>query len=205
MSESTALALVQQIIDVGIDGCGPLESASELAAQYAGDLSYSGRRSRIEGLIRWESSKNFSSGFVTNLGGILTLPVSIPTAMGASWFVQARLAAAIAVLHGHDPHNDRVRTMALLAVVGDGLKELAKEAGVAVGNKLAMSALSKVSGTVLRQINKAVGFRLITKAGQTGAINLVKIIPLFGAIVGGTIDGATCMSVGWTADELFAA
>lgn len=205
MSESMALALVQQIIDVGIDGCGPLDSAADLAAQYASDGSYGCRRSRIEGLIRWESSKNFSSGFVTNLGGILTLPVSIPAALGASWFVQARLAAAIAVLHGHDPYNDRVRTMALLAIVGDGLKELAKWAGVTAGNKFAMSALSQVSASVFRQINKAVGFRLITKAGQTGVINLVKVIPIVGGIVGGTIDGVSCMSVGWTADELFAA
>lgn len=48
--------------------------------------------------------------------------------------------------------------------------------------------LQQVPGKVLIEINKKVGFRLITKAGEKGAINLVKFIPLVGGVVGATID-----------------
>ena len=76
-----ALQVVQTIADSGIDGVGPLISAEELAQEYLNDSSYSGNDERVDALIRWETSKNFGSGFLTGLGGLITLPASVPAAL----------------------------------------------------------------------------------------------------------------------------
>jgi hypothetical protein len=39
---------------------------------------------------------------------------------------------------------------------------------------------------VITKINQKVGFRLLTKFGSKGVINLGKMVPLTGGIIGGT-------------------
>jgi len=83
--------------DHAIDGIPSLSSAQDLATEYVRNQSYRNDRQRIDALINWETSKNFTSGFVTGLGGMVTLPVALPAGFAASWMIQARMAAAIAL------------------------------------------------------------------------------------------------------------
>jgi uncharacterized protein (DUF697 family) len=202
-TENAALQLIHWITDRAIDGIPPLCSAQNLALEYEIDASYPDTEERIESLINWETSKNFTSGFITGLGGILTIPVSVPASMGASWVIQARMAAAIAKLAGHDIKSDRVKTFVLLTLVGDACKDVLKDVGIKVGQGLARAALNRLPGKALIEINKKVGFRLLTKAGETGAVNLVKMIPLAGGVIGGVFDAATCRIVGKQAKNIF--
>lgn len=202
-SDSRALQFVKKIIDYGIDGVGPLASASDLHQEYASDGAYPDNDSRVDALIGWESSKNFTTGFLTGLGGFVTLPVAIPTALGASWIVQARMCGVIAKIYGHDIHDDRVRTLVLLSLVGDAGKEIIKEAGVKIGQRLTISAINRVPGRVLIEMNKRVGFRLLTKAGEKGVVNLIKFVPVAGGLISGSVDGVTCYSIGKTAKTIF--
>ena len=55
----------------------------------------------------------------------------------------------------------------------------------------------------LKRINRAVGFRLVTKAGARGVVNLVKIVPLVGGVVGGALDAAATKVIGQTAKQVF--
>lgn len=202
-NENHIAQLVRVVVDHGIDGVPPLKSAADLAEEYKRDKKYKTDDERVAALIRWESTKNFSSGLVTGIGGWTTLPISIPSALGASWVLQARLAGAIAYIYGHDLHEDRVRTLALLSILGDSAKEVLKRTGVIVGNKVTRAALMKIPGKVLVEINKKVGFRLLTKAGEKGAVNLLKVVPVVGGVVSGLFDAATCVAVGKVAKELF--
>ena len=49
---------------------------------------------------------------------------------------------------------------------------------------------------VIYQINKKVGFRLVTKFGQKGIINLGKLVPIVGGVIGGTVDTVGTLTVG---------
>lgn len=202
-SESKALQLVNFITESAIDGIAPLCSAENLALEYRIDVSYPDNEERIESLINWETTKNFTSGFITGLGGLILLPVAIPTAFAASWIIQARMAAAIASLAGYDIGSDRVRTFVTACLVGDACKDIVKSAGIQASKGLAKSAINRVPGKVLIEINKKVGMRLITKAGQKGAVNLMKMVPLAGGIVGGAFDAGACRIVGKQAKRLF--
>ena len=203
VDESKAIKFVNWITEQAIEGVPPLSSAKDLAEEYLIDKSYSSIPERIDALINWETAKNFTSGFITGLGGILTLPVTVPAALGAAWLIQARMAGAIASICGHDLKEDRVRTLVLLSLVGDAGKEVVKRAGITIANKLTEKAFERIPGKVLIEINKRVGFRLLTKAGEKGVLNFVKIVPVAGGIVGGCFDAAACRTVGYAAKSAF--
>lgn len=77
---------------------------------------------------------------------------------------------------------------------GSAITDVLKRTGVKVGEKLTSSTISKIPGKALVSINQKVGFRLFTKLGTKGVINLGKLVPLSGGVIGGAIDiGATSM------------
>jgi hypothetical protein len=201
--ESVVMSLINGILSHGIDGIGFLSSSESLAREYTSDPGYLDTQARVDALIRWESAKNFGTGFATGLGGLVVLPLTIPAGMYASWVVQARLAGAVAHLHGYSTSEERVRTLVLLAILGDAGKEVLKDFGVKLGNKLAAKAVEKIPGRVFIEINRAIGFRLITKGGEKGLINVMKLVPIVGGPVSGTFDAFACQAVGRTADAIF--
>jgi uncharacterized protein (DUF697 family) len=75
--------------------------------------------------------------------------------------------------------------------------------GITIGKKLTERAIKGLSFEVIKKINQKVGFRLITKFGQTGAVNLGKVVPLVGGVVGGTFDGSTTYTIGRVARSVF--
>jgi len=201
--EQKADELIRWLTDKAISGVPPLSSAENLADEYKIHQGYGSDDDRVEALIKWECSKNFASGFVTGLGGIITMPVSIPAALGASWIIQARMAAAIARIYGHNLDEDQVRTFVLLTLLGNEAAEILRQVGIKVGNRLTLEAIKKIPGKTITAINRLVGFRLLTKAGQKGIINLTKLIPVAGGIVGGAFDLVTCQTVGRIAKKVF--
>jgi EcsC protein family len=202
-AENKAVQLINWLIEKAIEGVPPLSSAEDLAQEYLIDQSYPDDEERIESLINWETTKNFTTGFITGLGGILTLPVTLPAGFGASWIIQARMAAAIAKIAGYDLQSDRVRTFVVACLVGDALKDIVKSTGIQIGKGLSKSLINKIPGKALIEINKKVGFRLMTKAGEKGAINLMRGVPFIGGIVGGAFDAGACRVVGKNAKKLF--
>ena len=202
-NDSAALKLINGILSHGVDGLGPMSSSTELVQEYRSDSAYSSKSEIVTGMIRWETSKNFGSGFVAGCGGLITLPIAIPAALYATWFVQARLSGAIAHTYGHNVKSDRIRTFILLSLIGDSGKEILKQAGIQIGNKLAMNVVKQIPGKVLIEINKKIGFRLITKAGEKGVINLTKMIPIVGGFVGGGFDAFSTNAVGHIAKTIF--
>jgi hypothetical protein len=91
----------------------------------------------------------------------------------------------------------------LLSLVGDSFKEVLKEAGIKVGNQIGKQLIAKIPGKFLIEINKKVGYRLITKAGEKGIVNLTKLIPIAGGFIGGSFDAVACRTVGKTARTIF--
>ena len=124
-----AQELVQWILDQALDGIGPLPSASDLADDYKSQ-PYANDAERVQALIRWAVAKNAGTGFVTGLGGVLTLPVTIPGSLAASLAIQAPMVAAIAEIYGHDSKDDRVRTAVLLCTIGTAMEDVAKQSSV---------------------------------------------------------------------------
>ncbi|MFC6477484.1 EcsC family protein [Pseudomonas asuensis] len=149
------------------------------------------------------NTKAGTSGFVTGLGGVITLPVAIPANVASVLYVQLRMISAIAYLGGHDPKDDRVKAMVFTCLAGNAAKDILKDVGIVVVNKVAMNSIKKISGETIKRINQAVGFRLVTKFGSTGVINLGKAVPILGGLISAGFDSFTTNTVGNVARDIF--
>jgi hypothetical protein len=69
----------------GIPGVPGLESAEGLAKDYLNDPG--SLEDQVDALIRYQVLKAATSGFVTGLGGVLTLPVAIPANLASVMYV----------------------------------------------------------------------------------------------------------------------
>lgn len=93
--------------------------------------------------------------------------------------------------------------MVLISLLSSSGAALLSEMGVQVAQKSALAAPKKLPGRTLIEINKKVGFRLITKFGEKGVINLGKLVPLAGAPVGAGVNIVTMNSVATYAKRNF--
>lgn len=118
-------------------------------------------------------------------------------------YVQLRMVAAVAHLYGHNVYTDQVRTVAYCCLVGNGAAELLREFGVELGKRVAIAAIKAIPGRVLIDINKKVGFRLLTKFGEKGLLNLCKIVPIVSGVVGGAMNAAGTYTIGKAAKKCF--
>lgn len=186
--------------DKAINGMPGAGSAIDLAEDY---MTINGSmEDKINSLIRWQNTKAGSAGFVTGLGGVATIPVNIASTL----YIQIRMVAAIAHIAGHDIKHDKVVALINLCLLGNGMTEVAKDFGITFTTKFATGYIKKnITGAMLKKINQAVGFRLITKSGTTGLINLTKTVPVLGGVVGCGFDVFTTNIVGNQAKKTFLA
>lgn len=194
LTETKIMQALDWAYDKAINGFPGLDSAQELAESYIKDGE--SLVDSANSLIRWQNAKSATSGFLAGLGGILAMPITLPVNITSVLYVQIRMIAAIAILGGYDIRDDKVKSLVYACLAGDAVKETLKGVGISVGSKVAMNAVKGISGKTISAINKAVGFRLLTKFGETGVVNFGKAIPLVGGVIGGGFDLYMTNSVG---------
>jgi hypothetical protein len=205
MGKQVTQGKIMQVLDWGYEkavvGVPGLDSAIDLADDY---LSQSGRLiDKANSLIRWQNTKAATSGFLSGLPGILAMPVTVPANIASVIYVQLRMIAAIAHMGGHDVKDDRVKTLAYACLAGNEIKDVVKEVGIVVGTKLTTKAIENISTKTIVAINQKVGFRLLTKFGEKGAINIVKAVPIVGGLIGGGLDLFATNTIGNVARDTF--
>jgi len=184
-----------------LSGLPGLVSAPDLALSYMkqeGSLL-----DNANSLIRWQNAKAGTSGFITGIGGLMTLPVAIPANLASVLFIQVRMIAAIAYMGGLDLRDPKVKTLVYTCLAGNFAKDILQETGIRLGTKFTALAIERISEKTLLIINQRVGFRLLTTYGSKGMINLGKVVPLIGGIIGGSIDIAATNIIGNMARDSF--
>jgi hypothetical protein len=201
ISPEQMMKALEKCYDGAMNGLPGSKTCEEMANEYM--RKYSSRQEAARKLIDVQVAKCTTSGFVTSLGGLITLPVTIPANVASVLYVQMRMIGAIAIMGGYDLHDDEVQTMVYLCLVKSSITDVCKSAGVKIANKVSLSLLKKLPGSILTKINQKVGFRLITKFGEKGIINLTKMVPILGGVVGGTVDLVETKSIAKKAYNVF--
>lgn len=205
LTQEKIIEALDYAYDKALNGLPGIDSVEELAKDYLNE--YQQGKATLEdaanSLVRWQNTKSATSGFVTGLGGLLTMPVTIPANLASVYFIQIRMIGAIAHMAGFDVRNDQVKALIYSCLVGNAAKEVLKDVGIQLGKKIAQSSINKISGEVIKKINTYVGFRLLTKAGTTGVVNLTKAVPILGGVIGATFDAVTTNTIGNVAIECF--
>lgn len=194
--------VLDSLYEKAIDGIPGSESAEEFAKEYLAENSTIA--DSIDSLVNWQLAKAGTSGFITNIGGIITLPFSVPANISSVIYIQMRMIAAIAYMCNWDVRTDRVKTLTYVCLCGKSGLDLLKQVGIKIGNKALKNAIIKnISGATLQQINKAVGFRLFTKAGEKGVVNIIDCVPFAGGLVGAAFDISTTKGIASIAKSVF--
>ncbi len=167
MFSGAVAGLVESLLDVGIDGKGPFDSAQKVADVKRAEKPDA--EEAIDAVVRAHLKLAAAGGFVTGLGGFITLPVALPANVLEFYVVATRMVASIASLRGYDIKRPEIRSAILLTLVGADADDLLKKAGVVPMGRLSNLAAQRLPGPVLMVVNKAVGFRLRGDGGQEDA------------------------------------
>ena len=182
-----ATTLVERLLDTGIDGRGPLDSAQRVA-----DSARSGTpdsEAAIDRVVRNHLAIGGAGGFLTGMGGFVTMTVALPANVAEFYLVATRMVAAIASLRGYDIRQQQIRTAVLLTLVGADADDLLTKAGAVGGtNRLTNLATQRLPGPALMVVNKAIGFRLLSQVGRSTLSRLGKAVPVVGGAVGAGFD-----------------
>lgn len=186
---SSVSKVVESLLDTGIDGKGPFDPAARVAdaalAKHGGDVEKA-----VDEVVRDHLKLVAANGFLTNLGGFVTLPVALPANVIGFYMLATRMSAAVARLRGYDIADPRIRSAVLLSLVGADSQDLLAKAGmVAPTGRLTALAAQRLPGPALMVVNKAVGFRILSTAGKKTFSRFGKSIPLVGGAVGAGLDG----------------
>jgi len=204
MNQEQLLEILELCYGKAVDGIPRVDkSVDELVSDYSS--RYPTARKAAEALVANHLVKCTASGVATSFGGVATLPLTVSANVVSVLYFQLRMIAAVAKLGGYDPKTDQVRTMAYVCLAGQSANEVLKSAGVQFGTRFTKASIMKVSGKTITKINRAVGFRLVTRMGKTGVINLHRLVPVVGGIIGGGVDLATTKIIADNAMKMFIA
>jgi len=181
-----ATRMIERLMDFGIDGKGPFDSAQKVAD--VARAEHSGAERAIDAIVRSHLRLAAAGGFVTSLGGFVTMPIALPANVVGFYLVATRMVAGIASIRGYDIRRPEVRSAVLLALVGADADDLLKKAGYASTGRLANLAAQGLPGPALLAVNKGVGFRLLNQVGQKSLTRFGKAVPLVGGVVGAGVD-----------------
>ena len=189
LSEKQWLEVLDQIYAAILNGVPKVSKpVSEFADEYL--EKYKDSKIASQKLVNNQILKCTTSGFLTGLGGAITLPFALPANITSVLYVQMRMIAAVAYLNGYDLNGDETHSFVYACLVGVSLNNVVKQSSIVFGVKVCNTLVKKLPGKVLTKINQKVGFRLFTKFGTKGLVNLGKLVPVVGGVIGGTIDFA---------------
>jgi hypothetical protein len=205
VARKTAPALtssyVREILERAIDGTGPFKGAAAAAdarlVQARGDVE-----DAVQELIDAHVRMAGVQGFLTNIGGAITMPVMIPANVSGLALLQCHLVAGIAHLRGYDLDDPRVRNAALACLLGeDGVHNLVRRKRIP-STPMVIATSPMHDPELDKRIGTMVTAELWAKiTGRRAALMVGRRVPLLGGGVGAVADGFSTYQVGSYAER----
>ncbi|QCW49251.1 hypothetical protein FE634_00360 [Nocardioides dongxiaopingii] len=193
-------SFVREALRRAVEGVGPLASAAEVAAKQLAE--HGDVEKAVDAVVDTHVRLAGASGFVTNLGGLVTMTVTVPANLTGIALIQCRMVAAVAHLRGYDLDDPRVRNAVLVTVLGeDTVNDLVRSNKIpAPPMALATAPVHDpaldpvVSGEVARDlVARVTGRRLASTVGRR--------VPGLGGVIGMGSDGWATHKIGSYADR----
>lgn len=194
MHDKLALStLLDKLYQLCLTGGYGLISAYELANQYK--IRYPFHSDSLDKLIKQEANKSATIGFINGLGGLISFPVTLPTNVISSLFIQMRLVVVIAILQGHNVYDKRIKTLIYFS--------LCMMSSQAELQHICLKTLMKQPQEVFVQISKKITQQLIVSLLTKHSIKLIKIIPLISGVTSAVINRVITYRIGQFAKRQF--
>ena len=133
--DASATLLLNALLRVALEGNADiaLDGARDLANRHVERLTARHAatpremHAACESMIAWQSARGSRREVAAGLGGLVTLPVTVPATLAANITTSLRLAFAVAIVGGHDPMRPRTAAAAISAALGMSDDEIADE------------------------------------------------------------------------------
>lgn len=194
---------VRQFLDKAIDGFPGFPGAREVARRHLA------RRRDVDLAIRDVLDQHVrlagAQGFVANIGGVAIMAVAIPANLAGVGLLQVRLVAAIQHLRGYDVNDPRVRTAALMTLLGEDDVKAAIKRGEFPGHPHEVAvAAGDADPRLLERVGAEVTQALVTRVGGKHAtLAVTKRIPVLGGAVSAGVDAFSTYTIGRYAGREF--
>jgi uncharacterized protein (DUF697 family) len=196
MAPQATGGVLRRVLETAIDGVGKVPSASQVAAK---SMERHGGRVElaIESIIDSHVRLASAQGFVTNLGGLALLPVSVPANLAGVAVVQVRMVAAIAHLRGYDLNDGRVRTALVMCLLGGEQVARAILDGKLPTSPMAVATAPVFDPDLDRRVAEEVVSDLLARiGGKNVALMVTKRVPLVGGGIGAVVDAYATHQIG---------
>ncbi|MEX0427872.1 EcsC family protein [Nocardioides sp. DS6] len=194
---------IRQALHRAIVGVGPLPGALKAAEkqlkEQKGDVDKAVREV-IENHVALASA----GGFATNLGGLVTAAVLIPTNVSGLAIIQCRMVAGIAHLRGYDLDDPRTRNAILVCLLGEDRVTRQVKRKKLPAPPMAIATAPTYDATLDKLVASEVAAEMLSRvAGKRLAATVGKRIPVIGGVVGAGSDAWTTFQIGrYAAREL---
>lgn len=201
ISPGLTASFVREALKHAIEGIGPFPPAAKAAEaqlrEQKGNVER-GIHEVIENHVRYAGAQ----GFVTNLGGLVTAAIAMPTNITGLALIECRMIAGIAHLRGYDLDDPRVRNAVLVCMLGEEtVTDLVKKKKLPAPPMALATAPSYDPGLDVT-VSGIVAADLITKvAGKRIATSVGRRVPVVGGVVGAGADGFHAWRIGRYADR----
>jgi len=194
-------SFVREALHHAIVGIGPLPPAAKAAeAQLAEQHGNVDRAIHevIENHVRYAGAQ----GFLTNIGGVITAAITIPTNITTLALVQCRMVAGIAHLRGYDLDDARVRNAILTCMLGEEAVASMVKKRKLPAPPMAL-ATAPVHDPYLDQLIAAevAGGLIQRAAGKRLAATVGRQVPVVGGLVGASADAYLTWRIGRYTDR----
>ncbi|PKH38290.1 EcsC protein family protein [Nocardioides alpinus] len=192
---------VREALNRAIDGVGPLVPAAVAAdkqlAEQRGDVERA-IHEVIENHVRFAGAQ----GFATNVGGLVTMALTIPANISGLALIQCRMVAGIAHLRGHDLTDPRVRNAILALLLGEEQVDDMVTKKKLPTTPMGLATAPAHDPTLDGVISSIVATDLLTRvAGKRLASTVGRRVPVVGGVVGMGADGYGTWKIGRYADR----
>lgn len=149
-------------------------------------------------IISRRSLKAGEIGALCGVGGLLTLPITMPADLYYCFKIHARTILSIAYIYGWNIHDEDAITDVLLVMGGSTGIDAVRHAGIKVDQDFAKEAvLNKfITKETMRKINRIVSRKIVRQAGKRGFIRLPKLVPIIGAPIGAGLNYFETKAIG---------
>ena len=201
LAPGLSTTFVREALNRAVDGVGPLPGAAAAAEkQRSEQRGDTGRAVHevIENNVRLAGAQ----GFLTNVGGLATATLTIPTNIVGLAVVQCRMIAGIAHLRDHELDDPRVRNAILATLLGEAtVEELVRQKKLPAP-PMALATAPAHDPALDPLVSALVATDLVTRvAGKRLATTVGRRVPVVGGVVGAGADGYATWKVGRYADR----
>jgi EcsC protein family len=194
-------SFIRQTVHRAVHGVGPLPPAAAAAEKQLAEQDGVVKHA-IGELIENHASLAAAQGFVTNLGGLVTMAAAVPVNITGLALLQVRLVAGIAHLRGYDLSDDRVRNAILLCTLGEqSVKSLVKGKKVP-GTPMVLATAPaydpELDKLVAAEVTSALVGRVV---GKKAAGTMVRRVPVAGGVWAAGTDAYATWQIGKYAER----